>query len=137
MLGNISFIAQLFAHGMLSESIMHECMKRLMNDVKEEDTLECLNKLMGEIGKLLDKEETKHIMDYYFSVMKDTADEIEKKPTMLPSGTRLAYLILDTIDLRKNGWKPRREKEAPKTMQEVRMQAARDGLLEDPSQRVY
>jgi hypothetical protein len=52
---------------------------------------------------------TKQIMDYYVSVMKETAEEIERTPKLFPSGSRLAYLILDTIDLRNN-------KSSPKTL---------------------
>jgi hypothetical protein len=65
MLGNIKFIGELFAQKILNEKIMHECVTRLLGS-KDEDTIECLCKLMATIGKLLDHEKAKHYMDYYF-----------------------------------------------------------------------
>ena len=102
MLGNIKFIGQLFAQNILNEKIMHDCVKRLLES-KEEDTIECLCKLMATIGKkLLDREEARHYMDNYFDEMKQTANEIGSNPAQFPSGVRLKFMILDTIDLRKN-----------------------------------
>jgi hypothetical protein len=65
MLGNIKFIGELFAQNILNEKIMHECVTRLLGS-NDEDTIECLCKLMATIGKLLDHEKAKHYMDYYF-----------------------------------------------------------------------
>jgi translation initiation factor 4G len=79
---------------------MHDCVKKLLES-KEEDTIECLCKLMATVGKLLDREEAKHYMDYYFDQMKQTANEIGSNPTLFPSGKRLKFMIFDTIDLRK------------------------------------
>lgn len=107
MLGNIKFIGELFAQKILNEKIMHDCVKRLLK-TKEEDTIECLCKLMATIGKLLDREEARHYMDYYFDQMKQTAMEIGANPTLFPSGNRLKFMILDTIDLRKDRCVPRR-----------------------------
>lgn len=128
MLGNITFIGELFAQKILNEKIMHECIKRLIA-IKEEDTIECLIKLMSTIGKLLDTDEARHIMDYYFGLMKQTQDEIETNPALFKSGTRLAKLILETVELRHNKWVPRRESTGPKTMEQIRFQAAKDGLI--------
>jgi len=100
MLGNIKFIGELFAQRILNEKIMHDCVKKLLES-KEEDTIECLCKLMATVGKLLDREEAKHYMDYYFDQMKQTANEIGSNPTLFPSGKRLKFMIIDTIDLRK------------------------------------
>jgi len=100
MLGNIKFIGELFAQRILNEKIMHDCVKKLLES-KEEDTIECLCKLMATVGKLLDREEAKHDMDYYFDQMKQTANEIGSNPTLFPSGKRLKFMIFDTIDLRK------------------------------------
>ena len=43
---------------------MHECMKRLLA-IREEDAVECLNKLMAEIGQLLDNPKTSEIMNAF------------------------------------------------------------------------
>ena len=43
----------------LTESIMHECMIRLLRSASDEESLECFAMLMTTIGKDLDKEEAK------------------------------------------------------------------------------
>jgi len=93
MLGNVKFIGELFRQEILNEKIMHDCVKRLLAS-KDEDTIECLCKLMATIGKQLDRKEAKQYMDFYFEQMQATANEI--------SIQRLKFMILDTLDLRKN-----------------------------------
>jgi hypothetical protein len=101
MLGIIKFIGELFAQQILNEKIMHDSVKRLLDNM-EEDTIECLCTLMATIGQLLDRKEARHYMDYYFDQMKKTANEIGSNPAQYPWGVRLRVMILDTIDLRKN-----------------------------------
>ena len=43
----------------LSDSVMHECMIRLLRSVFDEESLECFAMLMTNIGKDLDREEAK------------------------------------------------------------------------------
>ena len=43
----------------LSESIVHDCMIRLLRSTSDEESLECFAMLMATTGKDLDKEETK------------------------------------------------------------------------------
>ena len=68
-LGNIQFIGHLYRKKMLTEKIMHECIKRLLADVtnpKQED-LECLVKLMSTVGRQLDANpNAKMYIDAYF-----------------------------------------------------------------------
>merc|ERR1719201_1602670 len=56
MLGNIRFIGELYKCKMLTEKIMHECVIKLLGDVKNPDLdeVECLVKLLMAIGKLID-----------------------------------------------------------------------------------
>ena len=58
-LGNIRFIGELFKLGMLSETIMHECITRLLKSTSDEESLECFGKLIMTTGKDLDKPEIK------------------------------------------------------------------------------
>lgn len=67
-LGNIQFIGHLYRKKMLTEKIMHECIKKLLAEVaapKQED-LECLAKLMSTVGRQLDNPKAKKHMDAYF-----------------------------------------------------------------------
>lgn len=52
MLGNITFIGELFKIHMLGERIMHDCITRLLGDIKNpnEDDIEALCRLMTSIG---------------------------------------------------------------------------------------
>eukprot|EP00731_Ephydatia_muelleri_P015444 Em0008g1164a len=58
-LGTIRFIGELYKLKILSESVMHECMIRLLRSVFDEESLECFAMLMTTTGKDLDKEEAK------------------------------------------------------------------------------
>ena len=52
----------------LSESIMHECMIRLLKSTSDEESLECFAKLMTTTGRDLDKEEAKVCVCVYVCV---------------------------------------------------------------------
>ena len=58
-LGNIRFIGELFKLKMLSETIMHECVVRLLRSSSDEESLECFAGLITTTGKDLDKPEAK------------------------------------------------------------------------------
>lgn len=58
-LGNIRFIGELFKLEMLSETIMHECIVRLLQSSSDEESLECFARLITTTGKELDKEKAK------------------------------------------------------------------------------
>jgi len=88
-LGLIQFIGELFKLGMLTERIMHECMKKLVDyeGMPEEEEVESLCKLLRTIGKALDStEKSKPMMDVYFERIKRTMDMKD-----LPS--RMGYLL--------------------------------------------
>ena len=55
-LGNIRFIGELYKSQMLSETIMHECITRLLKSSSDEESLECLAVLITVTGKDLDNE---------------------------------------------------------------------------------
>lgn len=57
-LGNIKFIGELFKLKMLTENIMHDCIVKLLKN-HDEESLECLCRLLSTIGKDLDFEKAK------------------------------------------------------------------------------
>lgn len=57
-LGNIKFIGELFKLKMLTEAIMHDCVVKLLKN-HDEESLECLCRLLSTIGKDLDFEKAK------------------------------------------------------------------------------
>lgn len=133
MLGNVKFIGELGKLDLLSEAILHKCIKTLLEKKKEEkysemsDDLECLCKMMPTIGKKLDQGEAVKLMDQYFERMK----KLRSISVVSQSGgsnskdglpQRIKFLLQDCIDLRSNNWIPRQSQldQAPKTMNEVR-----------------
>ncbi|KAF9921923.1 hypothetical protein FBU30_008015 [Linnemannia zychae] len=119
-LGLIHFIGELFKLNMLTEKIMHECVKKLLANVKEpeEEETEGLCKLMTTVGLQLDTPKAKNHMDIYFVRMTELT-----KNTKLPS--RIRFMVQDVIDLRANNWVNRRAAAGPKTIAEIHEEAAR------------
>mmetsp|Transcript_654 Transcript_654/g.2384 ORF Transcript_654/g.2384 Transcript_654/m.2384 type:complete len:1631 (-) Transcript_654:1626-6518(-) len=115
MLGNIRFIGELYLKGILTERIMHECLKKLLMSEDEED-IDGLCKLLTTIGALIDQPKAKQYMEAYFRRMKQLADN-----KSLPSRTR--FMLQDVIEMRANGWQERRKKEGPKKIEEVHREA--------------
>lgn len=110
-LGNIRFIGELFKLKMLTESIMHNCVLKLLK-AKDEESLECLCRLLSTIGKELDIEKAKPRMDQYFNQMNKIT--IEKK-----TSSRVRFMLQDVIELRQNKWVPRRDENNPKTIDQI------------------
>lgn len=53
-LGTVKFIGELFKLKMLSEVIMFHCITNLLKDPEDEESIECLTKLLFTVGKDLD-----------------------------------------------------------------------------------
>ena len=66
-LGNIKFIGELFKLKMLTEAIMHDCVLKLLKN-HDEESLECLCRLLATIGKDLDFEKAKVTCDPFDSI---------------------------------------------------------------------
>lgn len=69
-LGLVKFIGELYKLGMLTERIMHECVKKLVDyeGVPDEAEVESLTSLLRTIGASLDASERGHtLMDVYFA----------------------------------------------------------------------
>ncbi|KAK3539279.1 hypothetical protein QTP86_033472, partial [Hemibagrus guttatus] len=58
-LGNVKFIGELFKLKMMKEQVMHFCIVKLLKD-QDEESLECLCRLLSTIGKNLDLEKSKN-----------------------------------------------------------------------------
>ncbi|RBQ73454.1 hypothetical protein FVER14953_07105 [Fusarium verticillioides] len=118
-LGLVQFIGELYKLGMLTERIMHECVHKLVDykGVPDEAEVESLSKLLRTIGGNLDStEKGRPMMDAYFQRIQTMMDLPE-----LPS--RLKFMLLDVIDLRKAGWHSKETNKGPKTLDEVRAEA--------------
>ncbi|XP_075859548.1 eukaryotic translation initiation factor 4 gamma 1 isoform X5 [Microcebus murinus] len=114
-LGNIKFIGELFKLKMLTEAIMHDCVVKLLKN-HDEESLECLCRLLTTIGKDLDFEKAKPRMDQYFNQMEKI---IKEKKT----SSRIRFMLQDVLDLRGSNWVPRRGDQGPKTIDQIHKEA--------------
>ncbi|KAK9911162.1 hypothetical protein M0R45_035084 [Rubus argutus] len=121
MLGNIRFIGGLYKKKMLTESIMHHCIKKLLGQQQDpdEEDIEALCKLMSTIGEMIDHPRAKERMDAYFERMKSLSNNMNLS-------SRVRLMLQDTIDLRKNRWQQRRKVKGPKKIKEVHRDAAKE-----------
>ncbi|KAJ7568258.1 hypothetical protein O6H91_01G025400 [Diphasiastrum complanatum] len=130
MLGNIRFIGELYKKSMLTERIMHECIKKLLGGYQnpDEEDVEALCKLMATIGRIIDHAKAKQHIDAYFDRMNELASN-EKL------SSRLRFMLKDVIDLRRNGWQERRKVEGPKKIDEVHRDAAHERQIQSGRDR--
>ncbi|XP_062097466.1 eukaryotic translation initiation factor 4G-like [Humulus lupulus] len=121
MLGNIRLIGELYKKKMLTERIMHECIKKLLDSqhqTPDEEDVEALCELMSTIGEIIDHPKAKKHMDAYF-------DSMETLSNHMTLSSRIRFMLKDTIDLRKNKWQQRKRVEGPKEIQEIHYQQAK------------
>jgi translation initiation factor 4G len=106
---------------MLTERIMHECVRKLLEfqGMPDEAEIESLTKLLRTIGANLDNTEKGHpMMDVYFTRINSIIELPE-----LPS--RLKFMLMDIVDLRRANWHDNREiNKGPKTLEEVRAEVS-------------
>ncbi|XP_042506070.1 eukaryotic translation initiation factor 4G-like isoform X2 [Macadamia integrifolia] len=124
MLGNIRLIGELYKKKMLTERIMHECIKKLLGQDSQyqnpdEEDIEALCKLMSTIGEIIDHSKAKVHLDAYFEMMMKLSNNMKLS-------SRVRFMLKDAIDLRKNKWQQRRKVEGPKKIEEVHRDAAQE-----------
>ncbi|KAF7658491.1 hypothetical protein LDENG_00012280 [Lucifuga dentata] len=114
-IGNIKFIGELFKLKMLTEAIMHDCVVKLLKN-HDEESLECLCRLLTTIGKDLDFEKAKPRMDQYFNQMEKIVKERK-------TSSRIRFMLQDVLDLRLHNWVSRRADQGPKTIEQIHKEA--------------
>ncbi|GAO16422.1 hypothetical protein UVI_02047840 [Ustilaginoidea virens] len=118
-LGLVQFIGELYKLGMLTERIMHECVHKLVDykGVPDEAEIESLSKLLRTIGGNLDStEKGRHMMNAYFQRIQSMVDLPELQ-------SRMKFMLMDMLDLRKANWMSKEANKGPKTLDEVRAEA--------------
>uniref|UniRef100_A0A3Q3A949 Eukaryotic translation initiation factor 4 gamma 2 n=1 Tax=Kryptolebias marmoratus TaxID=37003 RepID=A0A3Q3A949_KRYMA len=127
MLGNIKFIGELGKLNLIHESILHKCIKTLLEKKKRVqlkdmgEDLECLCQIMKTVGPKLDHAKAKSLMDQYFSRMRSLMNNKD-----LPA--RIRFLLQNMVELRDHNWVPRKAyvDNGPKTINQVRQDAVKD-----------
>ncbi|KAJ4483157.1 hypothetical protein C8R41DRAFT_840759 [Lentinula lateritia] len=120
-LGLIKFIGELFKLQMLTERIMHECVKKLLGNVEnpEEEEIESLCKLLITVGQMLDTPKARAHMNVYFDRMK----ELTKSTNV---NSRMQFMLQDVIELRERKWQQRNAVAAPTTIAKIHEAAAKE-----------
>ncbi|KAF9222487.1 hypothetical protein BS17DRAFT_708821 [Gyrodon lividus] len=120
-LGLIKFIGELFKLQMLTERIMHECVKKLLGNVEnpEEEEIESLCQLLKTVGQLLDVPKARAHMDVYFTRMKELCKSLNVS-------SRMQFMLQDVIELRERRWVARGAVSAPTTIAAVHEAAAKE-----------
>ncbi|KIK97976.1 hypothetical protein PAXRUDRAFT_742412 [Paxillus rubicundulus Ve08.2h10] len=120
-LGLIKFIGELFKLQMLTERIMHECVKKLLGNVEnpEEEEIESLCQLLKTVGQQLDVPKARAHMDVYFTRMKELCKSLNVSP-------RMQFMLQDVIELRERRWVGRGAVSAPTTIAAVHEAAAKE-----------
>lgn len=118
-LGLIQFIGELYKLGMLTLRIMHECVLKLLDfeGLPDEAAIESLVKLLRTVGATMESAEAgPKMIGMYF-------ERIEKVMNMEGLPSRLRFMLLDTVDMRKAGWKSKDSLKGPKTIAEIHQEA--------------
>lgn len=119
-LGLIQFIGELYKLRMLTLRIMHECVLKLLDfeGMPDESAIESLVKLLRTVGSTMEQEESgPKMLQVYF-------ERIQKIMNYEGLPSRLKFMLLDIVDLRKAGWKSKDANKGPKTIAEIHQEAA-------------
>lgn len=120
-LGLVQFIGELYKLGMLTERIMHECVHKLVDykGFPDEAEIESLCKLLRTIGANLDQtEKGRPMMDAYFQRIQNMAELPELQ-------SRMQFMLMDVLDLRRGNWVSKEANKGPKTLDEVRVEVSK------------
>nr|CAH0102792.1 unnamed protein product [Daphnia galeata] len=104
VLGNITFIGELFRVGTISEEVIHRCIRRLITNPGEQE-MEKLCVLMTTIGKDLDSSSNQNSSD----VMNSHFRTLESMAVDLKLSNRIRFMITDLTELRGRQWQSREE----------------------------
>jgi translation initiation factor 4G len=126
-LGLVQFIGELYKLAMLTERIMHECIRKLLEfeAMPDEAEIESLTKLLRTVGANLDNTEkstSKLAMDAYFQRIQNIIDLPQ-----LPS--RLKFMLMDIVDLRRKNWVSKDTNKGPKTLDEIKAEVSPSSAL--------
>ncbi|XP_034948638.1 eukaryotic translation initiation factor 4 gamma 2 isoform X2 [Chelonus insularis] len=122
MLGNIKFIGELGKLEIVSDGILHRCIMQLLSEISKRgsrgdatEDIECLCQIMRTCGRILDSDKGRRLMEQYFDRMSSLAES-----SVLPR--RIRFMLCDVIELRRDGWVPRKatSTEGPMPMNQIR-----------------
>jgi translation initiation factor 4G len=118
-LGLVQLIGELYKLDMLSKGVIRECLVRLLSNVEnpDEEDLESTCKLLTTVGKQFEAAASSS-MDVVF-------ERLEALTKLDSVTSRIRFMIMDVVDLRRNKWRSRKEV-VPTTIAQIHQQAARE-----------
>ncbi|KAI0465180.1 hypothetical protein LJB42_000404 [Komagataella kurtzmanii] len=120
-LGLVKFIGQLYQLNLLSDNVIFHCVlgQSKETDNPSEDTMENLVQLLEAVGyrmEMSSEPKIRRVLDLAFANIKAIVDA-----NKIPS--RIRFMLMDLMDLRRNGWATTEENAGPKTIQEIHLEA--------------
>ncbi|SJK97981.1 uncharacterized protein ARMOST_01237 [Armillaria ostoyae] len=125
-LGLVKFMGELFKVQMLTERIMHECVKKLLVNSEEED-IESLCMLLTTTGQFMDTTKAQAHMDLYFSRMKELTKSLNVS-------SRMQFMLQDILELRERKWVSRNAVAVPTTIAQIHEAAAKERAAQEEAQ---
>lgn len=118
-IGNIKLIAEFFKLDMINAAIIYSCFSALISS-HHEDYVECLCALITNIGEKVERDHFQPTFNETLAYLKRLYENENKKDKSLPEiSSRVRFMILDLLELKKDNWVSRRKKDGPKTIAEV------------------
>ncbi|KAK0416828.1 hypothetical protein QR680_012706 [Steinernema hermaphroditum] len=142
ILGNISFIGELYRHHLITPAIINWCVVHLLRmdqdtEGGDEESIECAVKMLSNVGKTWNQERLQQIrrrlVNHEGKCQLEARFPVDSyiahlKTISANHSNRIRFMIVDLIELKKNCWNPRRLDTGPKTIKEVHMQARKEEL---------
>lgn len=118
-LGLVQLIGELYKLEMLSKSVIRECLVRLLGNVEnpDEEDLESTCKLLTTVGKQFEETSARPMDVVFERLLALTKNDLVS--------SRIRFMIMDVVDLRRNKWNSRKEV-VPTTIAQIHQQAARE-----------
>jgi len=122
--GNVKFVGELYKVELVTEKVMHQCIRKLLNNIKDppSEDIEALCQLLRTVGKnLADDPRCEKMLEQYFERMTLLCEEED-----LP--VRLKFMVKDILELRDNDWTLRRHQveTGPKKLSDVQQEYAQN-----------
>ncbi|KAL0253970.1 hypothetical protein I308_101349 [Cryptococcus tetragattii IND107] len=119
-LGLIQLIGELFKREIVANRVISQCLLKLLSNVNDpdEEDIESACKLLTTVGAAYDRAARENLNKAF-----DVLNQMMKIES-LPS--RIKFMIMDLNDLRKDGWKSRKNQSGVMTIAEIHEQNAKE-----------
>lgn len=142
-LGLMRFIGELYNLSILNSNIMNDCFCKLMKNPMDEDSIVCACKLFTTVGRRFadesngrmgnaqadnkTREKFSDLMEKLKQIIKDNRIAQKSGAKHLPQ--RVIFMLEDVRELSNRNWVPRRDEQAPKTLEQIQKDAEQEKIL--------